>query len=323
MKILFISSNCIGDAVLTTSVLRWLAESYPTARFTVACGPIPAILFRGAPRLDKLIPLKKQKRHGHWIDLWKECIGTRWDLIVDLRNSAVTRLLFAKKKIYKLPRSTGNHKIDDHAKAMKVDTLPNPILWTDQEAEDNAAKLIQTDDAIIAFGPAANWPCKQWQIEKFVDVAKQMTVDNGIYPKAKILVTAAPHELDQVQPLIDAFPTDQIINIVGQDLLTVAACLKRCTAFVGNDSGLMHMAAATGIPTVGVFGPSYDSVYGPWGENGLAVRTPENRDELFARLPYKGANEPNLMQSLSVKTVMEKAVPFLAKKSQPFTCVKS
>lgn len=310
MKILFISSNCIGDAVLTMSVLSWLEESYPTARFTIACGPVPANLFRSVPRLDKLIPLNKQKRHGHWINLWKECIGTRWDVIVDLRNSAVSRLLFAKKKLYSLPRSTGNHKIQDLSKAMKVTALPSPHIWTDKAAEDNAEKLLPTGEKIIAFGPAANWPCKQWQIEKFTDVAKRLTTA-GTYTNAKILVTAAPHEQEQVQFLIDAFPETQIINIIGQDLLTVTACLQKCALFVGNDSGLMHMAAATGIKTIGLFGPSYDRVYGPWGDNGLAIRTPESRDELFIRLPHKGAHEPNLMESLDVNVVMEKICNFL------------
>lgn len=82
MKILFISSNRIGDAVLTMGVLMRLQDTYPEARFTIACGPVTQGSFRAVPRVDRMINLKKQKRHGHWIDLWKSFrIGTRWDIV--------------------------------------------------------------------------------------------------------------------------------------------------------------------------------------------------------------------------------------------------
>jgi len=310
MKILFISSNSIGDAILTTSVLSWLEKTYPTASFTIACGTVPSDIFRATPRLERLIPIKKQKHHKHWIDLWKLCIGTYWDIIVDLRNSAMTRLLFAKKKYYALPRNTGNHKIEDLAKAMKLEKLPNPKIWTNKITENNADQIIPKNEKIIAFGPAANWPCKQWQIEKFTKVAKKL-ISDGKYRGAKILVTAAPHEQDQVQPLIDAIPDSDVINLIGKDLLTVATCIKRCDLFIGNDSGLMHMAAAMNIPTIGLFGPSYDNIYAPWGEKTLVIRTPQSRDELFSKLPYKGANKPNLMKDLTAETVIEKINSFI------------
>ncbi|MCG8512385.1 MAG: glycosyltransferase family 9 protein, partial [Rhodospirillales bacterium] len=54
MRILFITSNRIGDAVLSTGVLGHLLETYPKARITIACGPAPAPLFRAVPNLDRL-----------------------------------------------------------------------------------------------------------------------------------------------------------------------------------------------------------------------------------------------------------------------------
>jgi ADP-heptose:LPS heptosyltransferase len=48
-------------------------------------------------------------------------------------------------------------------------------------------------------------------------------------------------------------------------LSQAAACLARCTIFIGNDSGLMHLAAAAGAPTLGLFGPSQASEYAPAG----------------------------------------------------------
>ena len=58
------------------------------------------------------------------------------------------------------------------------------------------------------------------------------------------------------------------------------ACLKRAQLFIGNDSGLMHMAAAAGTPTIGLFGPSDDKLYGPWGENTRIVRGIRSLDQI-------------------------------------------
>lgn len=119
------------------------------------------------------------------------------------------------------------------------------------------------------------------------------------------MIVAAPHERVQVQPLLDAFPKEQIIDVIGPDLLTVAACLQKASFFIGNDSGLMHIAAAMGVPTLGLFGPSDERIYGPYGPRCLAVRTPETREQLFALQPYPGADTPLLMGTLTVEKVME------------------
>jgi ADP-heptose:LPS heptosyltransferase len=65
----------------------------------------------------------------------------------------------------------------------------------------------------------------------------------------------------------------QLIDLAGKvDLLTAFACLKRARLFIGNDSGAMHLAAAAGAPTLGLFGPSDERQYGPWGEHARAIR---------------------------------------------------
>ena len=70
MRILFVTSNRIGDAVLSTGLLDHLIRSHPDARFTVACGPDAAGLFTHMPQLDRLIPFEKRRRFlqaGQWL----------------------------------------------------------------------------------------------------------------------------------------------------------------------------------------------------------------------------------------------------------------
>jgi ADP-heptose:LPS heptosyltransferase len=64
-----------------------------------------------------------------------------------------------------------------------------------------------------------------------------------------------------------------VLEAIGLSLVETAALLERCTLFVGNDSGLSHLAAALGIPTVAVFGPTDPSVWAPRGRRVEAVRT--------------------------------------------------
>src|SRR5262249_9593448 len=71
VKILFITSNRVGDAVLSSGVLAWLVEKYTDAEFTIACGPYAAGLFRAVPRLERLIVLEKKSWNRHWLELWQ------------------------------------------------------------------------------------------------------------------------------------------------------------------------------------------------------------------------------------------------------------
>ena len=98
MKVLFITSTRLGDAILSTGLLEHLNQTYPSAAVTVVSGPLPKSIFAGFPNVAEIIPLKKQKRHGHWIELWKRVVGTKWDMVIDLRDSAVSRLIRADKR---------------------------------------------------------------------------------------------------------------------------------------------------------------------------------------------------------------------------------
>jgi ADP-heptose:LPS heptosyltransferase len=99
--ILFITSTRIGDAVLASGLLRRLIEEIPNARFTIVAGPLAAPLFRETPGLDALIPLPKEKHGLHWLRLWNRVRRRRWGLIVDMRNSPVSRFLQSQRRAIK------------------------------------------------------------------------------------------------------------------------------------------------------------------------------------------------------------------------------
>ena len=96
MQILFITSSRVGDAILTTGILKYLVDHYKTAKFTIACGPVAKGLFDNVPGLEAIITMRKGSLLGHWRRLYFSTFLKRWDLVVDLRGSAIAWFLPAK-----------------------------------------------------------------------------------------------------------------------------------------------------------------------------------------------------------------------------------
>ncbi|HRJ61819.1 MAG TPA: glycosyltransferase family 9 protein, partial [Azospirillaceae bacterium] len=106
------------------------------------------------------------------------------------------------------------------------------------------------------------------------------------------------------------------VDLIGVgDLATSAACIARAGLFIGNDSGLMHIAAAAGVPTLGLFGPGYPEIYGPWGPNAAVVVSAVPAEELRARVTPQNKSPPGLMDGVSVDAVINAAVRLLTDKT--------
>ena len=99
MRILFITSTRVGDAVISTGILAHLLRQHPAARVTVVCGPVAEGVFARMPQLERLIVLAKRKYSLHWWDLLRLVVPRRWDLVVDLRGSATAYVLRAGRRL--------------------------------------------------------------------------------------------------------------------------------------------------------------------------------------------------------------------------------
>ena len=166
--------------------------------------------------------------------------------------------------------------------------------------ERAADALLPADVPILAIGPAANWRGKQWRAERFAELALRLTAPNGPLPGAHVAVMAAAHEHRQAEPLLASIPPPRLIDLVGKvDLLTATAVLRRCSLFIGNDTGLMHMAAAAGTPTLGLFGPSPSAKYAPWGECAAWVGSADPPDAMFGP-GFDHRTTDTLMDGLSI-----------------------
>ena len=306
MKILFITATRLGDAILSTGLLDYMLKEYPESRVTVACGTLPQSIFEGFPNVERVIPMKKQPRHGHWVDLWQKAVGTKWDLVVDLRNSAVSRLIFTHKR-YVLggARDKHLHKVEQAANVMGLSDVPSPKLHFTEAQKGFAKKMVPDGEGmVLAIGPSANWIGKTWPPENFIQIIQWLTAPEGLMPNARVAVFAAPGEEAQARPVLESVPADRRIDGIAKgNPAEAAAAISLCDFFIGNDSGLMHAAAAAGVPTLGVFGPSYPHLYAPWGDHTAYVCTPQTYDEL---IDYEGYDPKTLTHSLMSGLTVEK-----------------
>jgi len=308
MRILFITATRIGDAVLSTGVLDQLLARYPDARVTVACGAPAAPLFEAVPRLDAVLVVRKQSYNLHWLKLWSQVGTTRWDLVVDLRASALSYFVPAKRRQVVGARTHDLHRVTELQLSLGLAEPPAPRLWLAPQDAAEAQRLVPDGPPVLALGATANWLPKCWPAERFVALAESLTSPRGLLPGARIAVFGGPAEREQVAPLLEALDRDRLINLVGNvGLRDAAACLSRAALFVGNDSGLMHMSAAVGTPTLGLFGPSPEQRYGPWGTHCAYVRTPESYAELTGGPGFSFASRECLMTGLTVEAVVEAA----------------
>jgi ADP-heptose:LPS heptosyltransferase len=318
--ILFITATRIGDAVLSSGLIKLLADQIPNARFTIVAGPLAAPLFAHVPGLDRVIVMEKGKGKGHWFKLWNQVRHRKWGLIVDLRGSGTALFLRRDKRaIWKKHVGEPIHKVIDAARVLKLEgDPPSPHLYITPEVQTLADQMLspragEPAGPILAVGPASNWVGKIWPIERFAQTTQQLLGPQGPLAGGRLLIMGGPGDSRMVEELRMASARGRYVDLTGKvDLLTAYAALKRADLFIGNDSGLMHIAAAAGVPTIGLFGPSDERRYAPWGNNTVAVRGPRTLDQFLAIDPDL-SQAIRHMSDLPVATVVRAAKALLEK----------
>ncbi len=311
-RLLFISSNRVGDAVLSSGVLAWALERWPEARVTVAAGPAVVGLFEAVPRLERLIPMPKRRHSAHWPALWGKCFGRVWTALLDTRNSATRFVLPARRRFVMAPERRGQHKVVQASRMVVADGALDPRIYTAPEHDAAAATLMPGNGPVLAIAPLANWGGKVWPVDRFRSLVDDLTGPAGRLAGARVAVLSAPAEREAALAALSRVPEARRIDLAGKtDLLTAYACLARADLFVGNDSALMHLAAAAGTPTVGLFGPSREEWYGPWGTRAAAVRTDRSYDAIVASPGFDWKSGESRMTDLPVGRVAAAAARLL------------
>lgn len=311
-RTLFVTSNRLGDAVLTTGVLHYLLEIEPDVPITVVCGHLSADIFKAIPGVERVVAIKKRKYSLHWPEVLFKLGFTFWHRVVDYRGSPLGFLPAHHHHNWR-GSSDDIHKVIANARVIGVNHPLPPKIVPGETLPAPLAHL-KGSDKLLAIAPTANAAKKQWHFENYLTLAKALTEDGGILAGAHIAVLGAPGEEAQSLPVVRGLPSDQVINLVGKTTpLQVAEILSHCDLFVGNDSGLMHTAVAVNIPTVGLFGVGKPAVYGPWGERSLCLKGTPHGEAITRHVMNDENGNESVRETLPAQYVIDAVVAFYQK----------
>lgn len=297
-RILIVVTRRIGDVLLATPLIRSLKSAWPQARIEVLVFAGTQGVLAGNADLDAIHVVRERpgivdhltliarlfRRYDLALSLvpgdrptlyaWlsgKKRIG----LLIDWPNQRWKRHLLNQWVTYD-PDDT--HTLRNHlaiAGALGIPVQSDVITsWNESDRQCVDALLKSPCGALAVLHPWPKFRYKQWREEGWIEVARWL-IDNGF----RVALTGGPdaEEKAHVDAIARQLP-DSVINAAG--LLTLggtAALIARAQFFVGPDTAITHIAAATGVPTIALFGPTDPVKWGPWPKGHTPDRNPWQR----------------------------------------------
>jgi heptosyltransferase-1 len=129
-----------------------------------------------------------------------------------------------------------------------------------------------TSDRLVAVLPGTRGPAKQWPPERYLELARRVAPMQGV----RLVLVGSPDEHSLLDRIVRGLDGHSPITFTGpiDDLVVL---LRRANLVVGNDTGPLHIAAALGRPTIGLFGPTRSERNGPYGPTGWSIQSPTGR----------------------------------------------
>lgn len=318
-KVLFITLSNIGDCILTLPVLDALKENFHQASFSVIVGQKPRELFVDDPRVERIIIFNKKAPLKEQAELFFSLRQEKFDLIVDLRNTAFP--LFLRSRIKTLPFLRIPRKI--HMKERHIHRLKSLFdfaeskkrlsIFTSQLGCEYVDALLEKEgivkcDNLICISPGAANHIKQWTPEGFAKICDQL-IDEF---KAKIIFVGDNKDKEIVSKIISLMK-NKTINLAGQTTLReLAFLLSKVSLLISCDSAVMHMGSYLNIPVFAIFGPTDPNKYGPWAVESFAYR----KDLSCSPCEKSGcSSHQECMINANPEEVLEKIKEFLQPKS--------
>ncbi|MCB2146928.1 MAG: lipopolysaccharide heptosyltransferase II [Deltaproteobacteria bacterium] len=301
-RLLIRSTNWIGDAVMTTPAVRAIRHNFPGAHISLLAKPWVAPVFAHSPHVDQIIIYEANGRHRGirgTVRLARDLRAYRFDAAILLQNAVEAALIAFMAGI--------PHRIGFDTDARRL-LLTHPVRCTRaiksihqtgyylkmiegaglvgggqhlelsigiedrQRAERTlSAHGITPDRRVVGLNPSATFgPAKQWFPERYAALGDRLS--NNL--DATILLFGGPSDRKLGQDIVRMMAAP-IIDLSGRTSLGEAmALIDRCNAFVTNDSGLMHVAAALNTPLVAIFGSTNSTTTSPYSETSRIVRVP-------------------------------------------------
>jgi len=287
-RVLVVRLRSIGDTVLATPSLYALKRFLPHAAIDILVEDWVAPVLAGHPHVDNIITIAKGSASAR-ARIARRLRAHRYDVVYNLHGGTtatlLTRFTGAKYRVgYDAYQYAGlhNHRSPSSSflwgreKTHSVEQQLALLGWTGVPVTDRPRTHLAVTEAaaarvaarlrnaglenapFVALHPAAAFATKQWAAEKFGLVAQELAA-RGL----PIVVITTPAQTDTVEQL-KGNTSAPVVSLNDLDLPEITALLARARLFVGNDSGIAHMAAAVETPAVVIFGSSNTAHWRPW-----------------------------------------------------------
>jgi heptosyltransferase-2 len=302
--------NWVGDAVMTTPAITRIRHAFPHARITLHVRPWVAAVYEHNPDIDELwvedesastaafyrlcnrirdrqfdygfvFPNALRSAALMFLGKITERVGHErlrlhsWERVFESRAFMLSRAIPVTRELLERHEVYYYLNIVDWLPG-KTEGDPRLVLKAGPEQRRYAAGLLERrgarPDALrLVLAPGSiNSNAKRWLPDRFAEVADRLTREHG----AEIFLIGSPAERDVVDEVAGRC-RETVHNLVGElDLGQVIAFLEESHAFIGNDSGAMHLAAALALPSVAIFGPTKWVNTAPFSPLSTIVREP-------------------------------------------------
>ena len=295
-RLLILRGGAIGDFILTLPALAALRRLWPQAHIEIVGYPRVAGLALAAGIADRVVSLEQAEVAQYFSlrpSISREQAGyvRSFDLIIsylyDPSDQVRVNLLTcgARQVIYASPIVTSGHAIEHLMKPLAPLAIhPEAseyarLCMGPAHREAGRRRLEGMGADVVIIHPGSGSPRKNWPVEQFVALAERLRAGAAVQPVFS--VGEADEELASELP--KAAPGIPILE--RGDLVELASVLSACRGYVGNDSGITHLAAAVGVPAVCLFGPTDPAVWSPRGPNVRVLAAPERTTESLAAVP--------------------------------------
>lgn len=265
-KILVIQSAFIGDAILGTSVIEKLFQSFPDSKIIYLVRKGNESLFSGHPFLEEVWTFdKKRKINSLWY-LFTKIRKEKFDVIVNLHRYASSNLLSLfsgaemKCAFYVQPFSfffyekikhgigNGKHEIERNHSLIASwtdDKVAKPKLYPTEQ--DFLNVVAYKSQIYVCMAPASLWFTKQWPVEKWIELCRSIR-------DKKIYLLGGPADVSLNEAIVRESGNPLVKSLAGKlSFLESAALMKDAHMNFVNDSGPLHLASAVNAPTTAIF----------------------------------------------------------------------
>lgn len=355
-RILVLRYRFIGDTILTVPFLRNLRRAEPEALIHLVLAPISGEVLKGMPYVDNILFWDPQTIHSDSTGT-HSTLRKKLEFIKELRSFNYTKAYILKRSFSsaligyltgaperigfdterrgflltrRVPYDHNLHETQNFLNCLRYDGIQviddHLEAWISTNEREDASNLLinqgwEQGEPIFAIHPFSAVRERSWPLKRFIQLANRLSSNYG-WP---VLWLGGRNDLIYKEDILSGFKGKALMTIGCVDIRQSMALLSLARLFVGNDSGIMHLAAALHVPLVAIFGPQSEKKFGPWGGNRSGFRIISKgfpchpcRQRFFTECEPGPEGRPLCLESISLTEVEEEVDCLVQLSGNPF-----